>query len=177
MDLREKRTKKNIRNAFLQLRAHKPLERISVKELAELAEISKATFYLHYHDIYDLSEQLQNEVIKDILESISQADLYLSDIKKFHNKLSQAFYSHQSLIDILFSGSQASVLPINIEKALKNYIFELLPEKKEDARFHILLSYQIQGGYYAFHENYKKFGTDKVEETIDEIVELLHVLE
>ena len=59
MDLREKKTKRNIRNAFIELRAKKPLERISIKELAELAEISKATFYLHYKDIYDLSENLQ----------------------------------------------------------------------------------------------------------------------
>ena len=81
------------------------------------------------------------------------------------------------MIDILFSGSQASVLPINIEKALKEYIFDLMPEKKEDAGFNTLLSYQIQGGYYAFHENYKKFGMEKVAETIDEIVQLLHIFE
>ena len=41
MDLRIKKTKNNIHNAFLQLRAKKPLERISVKELCEIAEISK----------------------------------------------------------------------------------------------------------------------------------------
>ena len=63
MDLREKKTKRSIKKAFLQLRAQKPLEKITIKELSELAEISKATFYLHYKDIYDLSSQLQNEVI------------------------------------------------------------------------------------------------------------------
>ena len=68
MDLREKRTKRNIKNAFISLRKTKALERITVKELAELAEISKATFYLHYCDIYDLSDQLQKEVIQDIFE-------------------------------------------------------------------------------------------------------------
>ena len=31
MDLREKKTRRSIQNAFLQLRAHKPLERITVK--------------------------------------------------------------------------------------------------------------------------------------------------
>ena len=58
MDLRERKTKRAIKDAFLQLRVKKPLERIRVKELSELAQISKATFYLHYKDIYDLSEQL-----------------------------------------------------------------------------------------------------------------------
>ena len=39
-----------------------------MKELAELAEISKATFYLHYHDIYDLSSKMQKEVIHTALD-------------------------------------------------------------------------------------------------------------
>ena len=71
MDLREKKTKRSIKNAFLQLRAQKPLERITIRELAELAEISKATFYLHYKDIYDLQQQIENEAagkINAILE-------------------------------------------------------------------------------------------------------------
>ena len=59
MDLREIKTQRSIRNAFLQLRSEKPLERIRVKELAELAEISKGTFYLHYHDVYDLSSSFR----------------------------------------------------------------------------------------------------------------------
>ena len=37
MDLREIKTQRSIRNAFLQLRSEKPLERIRVKERAELA--------------------------------------------------------------------------------------------------------------------------------------------
>ena len=47
MDLREKKTKRSIAAAFLALRAAKPLERITIRELAEKAEISKATFYLN----------------------------------------------------------------------------------------------------------------------------------
>ena len=55
MDLRTERTKRSIINAFLELRSQKPLEKITVKELSELAFINKATFYTHYQDIYDLS--------------------------------------------------------------------------------------------------------------------------
>ena len=70
MDLRTKKTRRSIKNAFLQLRASKDIERITVKELADLAEISKATFYLHYHDVYDLSDDLEKEVIQSCLDSI-----------------------------------------------------------------------------------------------------------
>ena len=38
MDRREIKTRQAIRNAFLALRAHKPLERITVRELADRAD-------------------------------------------------------------------------------------------------------------------------------------------
>lgn len=166
MDLREKKTKRNIRNTFIELRSGKPLERITVKELAELAEISKATFYLHYKDIYDLSENLQNEVIENVLGCISKPDLFLTDEIKFTKELFQAFHSHATLIEILFSDSQSTVLPIHIEKALKDYIFKQIPKYKDSARFNIMLSYRIQGGFHAYQENYKRFSIDDITDTI-----------
>lgn len=177
MDLREKKTKRSIKNAFIELRAKKPLERISVKELTELAEISKATFYLHYHDIYDLSDCLQKEVIKNILSSLGQPDLLINDSVQFNKELFSAFHAQQTLIEILFSGSQASVLPINIERELREYIFQLFPEAVHDAQFNIMLSYRIHGGYYAYQENYKKFGIDSILETLNEVNRIIPVAE
>ncbi len=173
MDLREKKTKRSIQNAFLQLRAHKTLERITVKELSELAEINKATFYLHYKDIYDLSDKLQNEVIQQILNSITHPEFFLSSPAQFTKELYTAFYAQQNLIDILFSGSQASVLPLRIEEKMREYIYRIAPNAHEQARLSILLSYQIQGSYYAYIENNKRFGTECVLEILSEISEKL----
>lgn len=47
MDIRIEKTERAIRNAFLELRAAKPLEKITVKELCSLACINKSTFYSH----------------------------------------------------------------------------------------------------------------------------------
>ena len=69
MDLREKKTLRAIRTAFLQLRGQRPLEKITVKELCELAEISKATFYIHYRDLYDLSDRL-TDYLQDVDEKL-----------------------------------------------------------------------------------------------------------
>lgn len=169
MDLREKKTRRSITNAFLQLRSKKPLERITVKELSELAEISKATFYLHYKDIYDLSDTLEKEVIQNVLNSIPHPEMMLTNSGQFVHDLFTAFHVQQSLIDILFSGSQSSVLPLSIEKELKQYIFQIYPELKENAQANILLSYQIQGGYYAYKENRESFGEDYVVEVISDV--------
>ena len=84
MDLRVKKTKNSIINAFLKLRAKKSLERITVKELSDLAEINKATFYLHYKDIYDLSETLENELFERVFNNIEHPNSALSDLSLIH---------------------------------------------------------------------------------------------
>ena len=59
MDLRVEKTEKAIKNAFIELRSQKPLEKITVKELCAEARINKSTFYSHYQDIYALSEAME----------------------------------------------------------------------------------------------------------------------
>ena len=47
MDIRIEKTRQSIINAFIELRSHKELERITIKELCEKAQINKSTFYAH----------------------------------------------------------------------------------------------------------------------------------
>lgn len=69
MDIRIEKTKTAIHNTFLELRSRKPLEKITIKELCEKAQINKSTFYSHYKDIYDLSDQLETEVVTSVIEA------------------------------------------------------------------------------------------------------------
>lgn len=174
MDLREQKTKKSIKQAFMQLRAKKPLERIRVKELAELAEISKATFYLHYHDIYDLSDQLQKEVIQNVLNSIQQPQVLLSDIPKFTRMLFHAFEENQAPIHILFSDAQSAVLPLSIERELKEYIFQFVPQARHNAPYNIVLSYQILGGFYIYQNYREKYGLDYILNVLSDVCQITY---
>lgn len=61
------RTKKRIREAFIQLLGEKKnMEAITVSELAERADIAKSTFYNHYDDIYAVIEEFDNELINKL---------------------------------------------------------------------------------------------------------------
>ena len=173
MDLREKKTKRSIRGAFLQLRARKPLERITVKELCALAEISKATFYLHYQDLYDLSDRLQQEVVRSILACIAHPERFVSEHERFVRELFDAFHAQQSLIEILFADTQTALLPVRIERELKEMIYRLEPALREDVTRNILLTYQIQGGFSAYMEHRREFGADRVRDTISRFSALL----
>lgn len=66
MDIRIHKTRTSIYNAFFTLREKKELEKITIKELTEIAKISKQTFYLHYKDIYDLSEQIEKSLLMSL---------------------------------------------------------------------------------------------------------------
>ncbi len=157
MDRREIKTKRSIKNAFLKLRSKKEIEQITIRELAEEAEISKATFYLHYRDIYDLSDTLGNEIIENLVKGISNPDNIIEDPAAFTRELAFAFLAQKNIIDILFSGSREYKLADQIEQSIRTLVFHIHPEYIGDISFHLKLSYRVKGIYYAFRDNLNKF--------------------
>ena len=119
MDMRVKKTKRSIINAFLELRSKMPLEKIRVNELCRIAEINKSTFYSHYQDIYQLSEEVEQEAIQSYLD-IPHPEYVLHNTEGFVRELFQAFYAHERLFRILFSGSRSSVLTEKIAEGLRD---------------------------------------------------------
>ena len=74
IDRRVGKTKQQLQDDFIQLRKKKDLKDITVKELCELTDLNRGTFYLHYKDIYDLSEQLESSLfisLQDVLDKHS----------------------------------------------------------------------------------------------------------
>ncbi len=82
-DLRVIKTKKRIKQVFLELIGKKELKKITVTELARLAEINKGTFYLHYKDIYELYSEVTRERINDALDDISFYNEFFDDPEAF----------------------------------------------------------------------------------------------
>ena len=182
MDLREIKTERSIKEAFLHLRARKPLERITVKELAELAEISKATFYLHYRDIYDLSDQLQKKVITEALENTDYPVSFLNEPIEFMKRLFQSCYAQKELITVLFSGNQFSALSREVEEALKAHLYRRLPSARNNLKINMLLTYMIQGAHHAFNQNIDTCSVEELLENISEFsvsatAQLKHLIE
>ena len=66
MDRRVARTKRNIRNALLELTSKKSLNDITVTELAERADVDRKTFYNYYDTVTDVV----NEMIREVTEEV-----------------------------------------------------------------------------------------------------------
>lgn len=172
MDLRIQRTRKNIINAFIELRASKPLEKITIKELSDLAFINKATFYTHYKDIYDLAEQLENEAIISVLNDIPHPEYLITHPKQGTYELTSAFLRQGNLFNILFSGTRQGMLIERIENNLKEKIYSIYPEYKTNLEKELLLSVLIYGNFRTLM-NHTNENFDKVIEILGNISECL----
>lgn len=64
-DRRVRKTKRLLRDGLARLMKEKPIKSITVRELSELVDINRGTFYLHYKDIYDMVESIQNEIFDE----------------------------------------------------------------------------------------------------------------
>jgi AcrR family transcriptional regulator len=58
-DRRVRRTKKLLTQALTELMQQKQVKEITVKELTDLADMNRGTFYLYYKDIYDMLESIE----------------------------------------------------------------------------------------------------------------------
>lgn len=56
-------TKQKIIDAFLSLYKVKHIEKISIKEVTDLAGYNRGTFYVYFKDIYDLLEKIELSVL------------------------------------------------------------------------------------------------------------------
>lgn len=70
-DQRTRLTRMLIRQALTTLLHQKPIQSISIRELCELAGINRGTFYSHYEDIYDLLNQLEQEMLEDFQKALA----------------------------------------------------------------------------------------------------------
>ena len=83
MDIRVKKTKRAIQNAFIELLREKPVEKITVKEIAERAEINKTTFYAHYETLDALTDQMEQQTVQMVTEQMTGAQQLLEQPDAF----------------------------------------------------------------------------------------------
>lgn len=92
IDRRIRKTKQQLRLGLTKLLKEKSVNEISVRELSELADLNRGTFYLHYKDIFDMVEKIENEMFDQFYQTINKHDIdddsdgrlyLLTDIFKF----------------------------------------------------------------------------------------------
>lgn len=142
-DLRIIKTQESIKSAFMELMKEKPLEKISVVELARKARINKGTFYLHYADIYDLYDKMISDIMEEAFADTDFFGYFFSNPSVFLEHLGQAFGSTLPTMDLLSQGKMnLTNLPYTLD-LLRRKIYEtgkLHPSTQNDIRLDAIFS-------------------------------------
>lgn len=72
MDRRVRKTRSLLLQGLIQLMGEKDIKDISVKELSDLVDINRGTFYLHYSDIYDMLNKIEDELFLEFNEILDR---------------------------------------------------------------------------------------------------------
>ena len=78
MDLRIKRTRLFIINAFFDLIKEKGFDALTIGDLSERAMINRSTFYHHYKDKYDLAEKCLDERFNVLIRKMDRVQQEIS---------------------------------------------------------------------------------------------------
>jgi AcrR family transcriptional regulator len=80
----------------------RPIEKISVKDVCEGADINRGTFYTHYSDPNDLLAQIENELFDEIYVSV-ESSLKAESISGLMDEIFESILKNIDLCRVLFS--------------------------------------------------------------------------
>lgn len=125
LDARIRYTKMMVKNAFVALLKKKPLNKVTVKEICELAEINRATFYKYYRDPFDLLEQMEEEMIAQMQSNLKTPS---SSFREVFMRIMENIRADGEKYRILFSENGDSKFPGLIFPLYYGYIAKDISE-------------------------------------------------
>ena len=97
------RSRRLIRQAFLELLRQKPYEKITVTDIVTAADINRSTFYAHYPDVRGLVEEIVGEAINHSTELANSLNIreFLEDPMPFLRELTSYGSDNKELYALL----------------------------------------------------------------------------
>ena len=68
------KTRQSFINIFCELYCQKPIEKITVKEIANKSGYNRSTFYQYFTDVYDLLSFIENDILSFIREKLKNTE-------------------------------------------------------------------------------------------------------
>lgn len=167
-DRRIIKTKKAIRNAFAELLSKMDIDEITITDIAETADINRKTFYSHYTGIYQLIDEIENEIISafdDALRGVDFKNIRNNPYEIF-KKLTTIinsdldFYSHLMKTDFntRLVSKIIQTLKLHVKKSFSDQI--TIDEKTLD----LIIDYAASGMITVYQNWFNSGRTQSIEE-------------
>lgn len=170
-DARVRYTQRVLKESFLSLLRKKPINKITVKEVCELAELNRATFYSHYSDCFDLMEKIEQEILTAFEQSLHLIDGF--DVSSLISAIYTMIERHEDACRVLiFKGSSPSLLGKMIDLARDTSIetWKRQRVKATDAELEMLYIHLSNGLMNVVLGGYDKYSREEVISFVNRIV-------
>ena len=165
MDKRVMKTRRAIHSAMTRLLTLKPIEEITVTELADAAEINRKTFYNYYNNIYEVGAELQAEIEKELFAERREFNS-TDDIEQYVDQIFAFLKQQESVYRQLLASDAPMAFMDQLESGMTQRVLSIMHEKEIDDRnveFELLI---LASGTFAI---VRKYYRNEVSVTLDDI--------
>lgn len=172
------RSRRLIRQAFLELLREKAIEKITVTDIVNRADINRSTFYAHYPDVMGLVEEMMEESVQRSIDMV--ADLDIRDIfenpKPFLQGLTHLGLENMEIYKLLrnsdFALRQSEKLKsVLLERAI--HTMNIPQSVRESSTFHIHMHFFIGGIFNTYQHWIEGKLHCSAEDIMDQVAHLI----
>ena len=147
-DRRVRRTKKLLTQALTELLQKKQVNEITVKELTDLADMNRGTFYMYYRDIFDMIEKIEDELFQklDVIAQTHEHGDPTQQVKPILLDLFRFIEENQEMCRVLLSPNGDMNFLHRLYEAIRERSLEIwkdqmgsLGEKEFDYRYSFVI--------------------------------------
>lgn len=145
-DLRVIKTKRAIHTAFAELLTEKDMDDITVTDIANRATINRKTFYNNYRGVYELVDELENEIVRTFDAAMREIDFAENPYAVFV-KLTDIINSDMDFYGALLRSSRNAGLIHKIRMTLQSKAQERFESRFDvpPERLSVMLDYAVSG--------------------------------
>lgn len=129
-DRRVKRTKTAIKHSLLNLLSQKSIDKVTIKELSDLANCDRKTIYNYYDSVYEILDDIELELVAKVEESIEMIDAnkHIEDKEpiEMFEELAKIIIANSELMTYMVRLGKKSRLNDKIINLIKGKIVNLL---------------------------------------------------
>ncbi len=159
-----RRTKKALKNSFLELYSEKGITGVTVSSITKKAGYNRCTFYNYYTDVPELLAEIENSVLCEISEKMSAQEFNVSGINEAFEQFLLFFEEYGNTLYILISKSGNSDFRNRFKETAFSIYRKAFADKFDTQQIEYLISFVSSCGLGLiehWYETGKKYSTDE----------------
>lgn len=156
-DRRAKRTAVQIKETMFSLMKTRSIHEIKVSEICKLCQLNRATFYDHYRDVFDLVQDMEQDILMALQELMDTVSPEETEPEQVSHLFFAFLADHRENLNLLVTSERSrefcaridsQLMPFFEKKIRQSYV---IPENMEN-QLRCAMEF-VSTGYYRFFLN------------------------